>query len=53
MRGVAGGRFEGGETGGEGDVEEGDGGEGEEVVVGGCEEGGEGGPAGWGVEGLG
>ena len=34
MDGVAGGGFEGGEAGGEGDVEEGLGGEGEQFVVG-------------------
>ena len=48
--GVAGGSFECGEPGGEGDVEEGDGWEGEELVVGLHEEVGEHGPAGGGVE---
>ena len=47
---VAGGGFEGGEAGGEGDVEERDGGKGEECVVGLGEEVGEGVPASGAVE---
>lgn len=50
--GMAGGRFEGAEAGGEGDVEEGPRGERVQRVVGCEEEGGEVGPAGWGIEGL-
>lgn len=53
MGAVAGGRFEGGETGGECDVQERDGGETEERVVGLHEEVGEVLPAGWAVEVLG
>lgn len=49
MLGVAGWGFEGGEAGGEGDVQEGCGGEGEEGVVGLEEEVGEVGVAVWGV----
>lgn len=52
MLAVAGGGFECGEAGGEGDVEEGRGGEGEQGMVGVEEEGGEVGVAGGGEEGL-
>ncbi len=47
---MAGGGFEGRETGGEGDVEEGDGGEGEEAIVGLGEEFGDVVPAGLAVD---